>query len=121
MSRRTVAIVDDQRFICETLESMLKNTYEVCTFVSGEAAVNFITQQPVDIILLDYDMPKMSGYEVLLAIKANAATSAIPVIFLTADTNEHMKKEMMTRGAADYICKPIDSTLLHGAIKKYLP
>ena len=121
MSRPVIAVIDDQRFICETIDSMLRSSYEVHAFVSGESALKYIAENPVDFVLLDYDMPEMSGYEVLMTLKADPGTSKTPVVFLSAEKNERMKMQMIERGAADYICKPIDSSLLHSCIKQFLP
>jgi len=120
MGKPIILVVDDQPFVCETVEIMLKNTYEVHTFTSGKEAMDYMSDKAVDLVLLDYEMPNMTGFEVLLGIRASRHNSKIPVIFLTAETNERMKMEMIERGAADYICKPIDSSVLHQSIKKQL-
>ena len=120
MGKPIILVVDDQPFVCETVEIMLKNTYEVHTFTSGKEAMDYMSDKAVDLVLLDYEMPNMTGFEVLLGIRASRHNSKTPVIFLTAETNERMKMEMIERGAADYICKPIDSSVLHKSIKKQL-
>ena len=120
MKKPVVLVVDDQLFVCETVAVMLKNEYEVHTFTAGKEAMNYMADRSVDLVLLDYEMPSMTGYEVLLAIRANKHNSKVPVIFLTAQTNERMRMEMIERGASDYICKPINSSELHQSIKKQL-
>ena len=120
MSKPIVLVVDDQPFVCESVAIMLKNTYDVHSFTSGKEVMSFMSNRPADLVLLDYEMPNMTGYEVLLAIRANKHNSKTPVIFLTAETNERMKMEMIERGASDYICKPINSSALHQSIKKQL-
>ena len=120
MSNPIVVVVDDQPFICETIDVMLKNMYEVHTFTSGKDAMHYMTDHSADLVLLDYDMPNMTGYEVLMGIRASKHNSKTPVIFITAQTNERMKVEMIERGASDYICKPINSSVLHERIKKQL-
>jgi len=120
MKKPILLVVDDQQFVCESIEIMLKNMYEVHTFTSGEEAMNYMSDHSADLVLLDYEMPNMTGYEVLLAIRENKHTSKTPVIFLTAEKNERMRMEMIARGASDYICKPINSSALHQSIKKQL-
>ena len=121
MSKRGILIVDDQPSICKEVAFFLKNDYTVYPFTSGKEALEFLSdQQQVDLVLLDYDMPAMTGYEVLMAIRMNKATSEIPVIFLTGVTNDRMRQEMMGRGATDYLCKPISSSELRACIEKYL-
>ena len=122
MSKRGILIVDDQPSICKEVGIFLKNDYTVYPFTSGKEALEFLSGQQVDVdlVLLDYDMPSMTGYEVLMAIRMNKATSEIPVIFLTGVTNERMRQEMMGRGATDYLCKPIGSSELRTCIEKNL-
>jgi len=120
MNKPVVLVVDDQPFVCETVAIMLKNTYEVHTFTSGKDAMDYMTDRTVDLVLLDYEMPNMTGFEVLLGIRTSKHNSKTPVIFLTAETNERMKMEMIERGASDYICKPINSSELLRSIKKQL-
>ena len=120
MNKPVIMVVDDQPVICEMVEGMLRDAYEVHTFTSGKEAMNYMSDRSVDLVLLDYDMPNMTGYEVLLATRANKHNSKTPVIFLTAETNERMKTEMIERGASDYICKPINSSELLRSIKKQL-
>jgi len=114
-------VVDDQPSVCKEISSFLKNDYKVHTFKSGAEAVDFLSDNTVDLVLLDYDMPNMTGYEVLMAIRLNKSTSKTPVVFLTAVTNERMRQEMMGRGANDYLCKPVTSFDLKQCIKKHLP
>ena len=120
MGKPVILVVDDQIFICETIVALLENTYEVHAYTAGAEAIKYIKNNPVDLALLDYSMPTMSGYEVLMNIKSNPSTSKIPVIFLTAETNERMRMEMIDRGASDYIHKPVNAPVLHECIKKHL-
>ena len=120
IKKPVIIVVDDVYYFCEALKQSLKSSYEVHTFTIAQDAVNFITKNPVDLVLLDYEMPGMTGYEVLMAIRLNRSTNKTPVIFLTGETNERMKKEMLDRGASDYLCKPINYPELHKCIKKHL-
>ena len=120
MAKPVVVVVDDQITICETIKSVLYGMYDVHTFTDGKEAMSYMHKNPVDMILLDYQMPGMTGYEVLMAVRSHKSTIQTPVIFLTAETNERMKMEMLERGASDYINKPIDSTALHSSIRKFL-
>ena len=99
---------------------MLKDTYDIVTFTEGKAAVNYMSENPADLVLLDYEMPGMTGYEVLMAIRGHKKTAAVPVIFLTGSTSARMEQEMRERGADDYICKPIDFNILRQHIKRHL-
>ena len=120
MSKPVIVVVDDQSFICDLLDRMLKENYDVRPFTSGDSALRFITENPVDLVFLDYEMPNMTGYEVLMGIRANKNTAHLPSIFITGITNERLETEMRQRGATDYILKPIQIDQLNSCLKKYL-
>ena len=120
MSKLNILVVDDQPSVCKEISSFLKNDYTVLAFNSGQEALEHIANHSVDLVLLDYDMPNMTGYEVLMSIRVNKSTNKIPVVFLTGVTNERMRQEMMGRGASDYLCKPVGSSELHLCIRKHL-
>jgi DNA-binding response OmpR family regulator len=113
-----IAAVDDDPFICDILTGCLKSQYDITTFQSGKELLPYIAENDVDLILLDYEMPEMTGFEVLMGIQAQHYKA--PVIFLTGVINDRMEIEMRERGAKDYIRKPIDATKLKTCIQKYI-
>jgi DNA-binding response OmpR family regulator len=113
-----IVAVDDDPFICDTLTTCLKSEYEITTFQSGKDALPFLQENSADVILLDYEMPDMTGYEVLMGIIKLHLKA--PVIFLTGVINERMEMEMRDRGASDYIRKPLDINLLKECIRRHL-
>ena len=121
MSKRAILVVDDQPSVCKEVTTFLKDAYAVHAFKSGKEALEYLSANSADLVLLDYDMPDMTGYEVLLAMRLNNSTKATPVVFLTGETNERMRYEMIARGADDYLCKPINSIELRNCIEKHLP
>ena len=120
MSKLEIMVVDDQPAICKEVASYLKNEYIVHAFKDAIGAIKHLENNPVDLILLDYYMPEMTGFEALLSIQHNKAISDVPVIFLTAETSDRMEHEMRQRGANDFLVKPIDPDKLRRCIKKYL-
>jgi len=120
MEKLNIMIVDDQASVCTRVVGILKFDYSVFPFTKGRDALEYLAENPIDLILLDYDMPEMTGYEVLLGIRMNPKTKQIPVVFLTGVTNDRMKQEMMSRGATDYLCKPIDTEELKRCIKRHV-
>ncbi|MCL1846003.1 MAG: response regulator [Defluviitaleaceae bacterium] len=120
MDLLNVLIVDDQPSTCKEVATFLKGKYNVHAFKSGKEALEFLERNSVDLILLDYYMPEMTGFEVLLQIRQNQALADTPAIFLTSEINERMEREMRQRGASDYLTKPIDSAKLFACIKKHL-
>jgi putative two-component system response regulator len=75
-------------------------------FTSGEAALKFLERNMADLVLLDYNMPGMSGFDVLKRLQADARLREIPVIFLTGSVNGDDEIEALELGAMDYLLKP---------------
>jgi putative two-component system response regulator len=84
----------------------LKQDYTVRPFTSGEAALKFLSKNGADLILLDYNMPKMSGFDVLKILQEDARLKEIPVIFLTGSVNGDDEIRALEMGAMDYLLKP---------------
>ena len=120
MNKKDVVVVDDQPTVCREVTAFLKDIHTVHAFTSGKEALEYMSGNPVDLVLLDYEMPGMTGYEVLMAIRLNKSITHVPIIFLTGDTHDRMKQEMMGRGADDYLCKPVSSLDLRQCIEKHL-
>ena len=73
-----------------------------------------------DLILLDVEMPGASGFELCQVLKAEASTADIPVIFLTAHTDEKTQVEGFQLGAVDYITKPINAAVLRARVRTHI-
>ena len=121
MDKPNIIVVDDQPSVCKEIAGFLAIDYSVHAFKSGQEALDYLDSNPADLILLDYYMPGMTGYEVLLAIRSRRQSKDTPVVFLTGETNERMRLEMMGRGASDFLCKPVNSSDLRQCIKNLLP
>jgi len=121
MAKPLIAAVDDDPTICEMIKCNLESDYDIKTFMSGGDAVKFISRSHVDMVLLDYEMPAMTGYGVLMSVRSHKDTMDLPVIFITGVTNKRLEDEMIERGANAFITKPIDFTLLKQLINKHLP
>ena len=107
-AKQTILIVDDVETDIDTLVETLGDDYEIAVALDGPTALQSLHPTPPDLILLDILMPGMDGHEVCRRIKADAATAAIPIIFLTALTEIQDKVTGFTLGAVDYITKPFD-------------
>jgi CheY-like chemotaxis protein len=100
-----VLLVDDSKFLrIATERALCKAGYEVSTAADGEEALRIANDQLPDIILLDMMLPKISGPDVLKALKANPATKDIPVIVLTSLSQKNEEK-LLNEGAAAYFEK----------------
>lgn len=103
----TILVVDDDPDICALLEFKLTSGGHVVSVENdGEAALAALEQQNVDLVLLDWMMPRMGGLEVCLAMRADERFTAIPVLMLTAKAQEADVQRGLAAGADDYILKP---------------
>lgn len=115
-----IVAVDDQPAILHTVASELRELYQVRPFTSGQTALKYLNSQPVDLILLDYDMPDMNGCEVLEKLRDNDELSGVPVIFLTGSVQGDTEAEALEKGASDYIQKPIKARVLQTRVRLQL-
>ncbi|MCW8851355.1 MAG: response regulator [Gammaproteobacteria bacterium] len=118
-----VLIVDDNPNNLFTLRSLIEKYTDVNVIEAdgGEKAVNLaLTENDVDLIILDVQMPEMDGFQTASMLKVRKKTRDIPVIFLTAayKTDEFQQKGYDV-GAADYLLKPIDDNLLLNKLTAY--
>jgi CheY-like chemotaxis protein len=100
-----VLLVEDSKFLRIANERVLaKAGYQVCTAADGEEALRIANDELPDIILLDMLLPKLSGPEVLQALKSNPATMAIPVIVVSSLSQKNGEK-LKQAGAVEYFEK----------------
>ena len=102
----TVLIIDDSVEVIRTLSEMLKSEYKVFFSIDGQKGIDLAKKKKPDIILLDIIMEPIDGYEVCRQLKADPATSDIPIIFVTASSEINDEAKGFEIGGADYITKP---------------
>jgi putative two-component system response regulator len=117
---KTIFLVDDDLTNLTIGSNALKNNYNVVTLNSGTRLLKMLEKKIPDMILLDVDMPEMNGYEIISYIKKNKAFENIPVIFLTAKSDDKSEFEGLSLGAIDYISKPFSPALLRKRIEVHL-
>lgn len=117
---RHVLIVDDNRMNLLLAQNVLKREYKVTTALSGKEALEFLSSELCDIILLDINMPLMDGFEVNSAIKADERLCDIPVVFLTADSDPETETRCFKEGALDFIAKPFVPEVMLSRIGRIL-
>ena len=115
-----IFLVDDNIMYLNTGKAALQDKYTVITIPSGEKLLLLLKNNKPDLILLDVEMPGMSGYEVIKEIKANPETEDIPVIFLTGKNKAENELLGLTLGAMDYITKPFSQPLLLKRVELHL-
>ena len=119
--RKTILIVDDTPINIGVISSVLKDSFRTKVATNGEKALVLASADDrPDLILLDITMPGMDGYEVCRRLKANPATSSIPVIFLTAKTEDEDERQGFGVGAVDYVHKPFSAPIMLARVKTHI-
>ncbi len=121
MEKQTILVVDDTPENIDVLRGLLSTTYKVKAALNGERALKIVrAANPPHLILLDIMMPGIDGYEVCRQLKADPATQKIPVIFVTAKSEEADETRGFELGAADYITKPVSPPIVQARVKTHL-
>jgi len=106
MTARRILLVEDDRFLRRAGEvSLRQRGFGVVTAADGEEALRKIRAEPFDLILLDLLMPRMTGIEVLKALRADEATRGIRVLILSNSSREQDVEEIKTLGVSGYFVK----------------
>ncbi|MDA0675660.1 MAG: response regulator transcription factor [Proteobacteria bacterium] len=114
----TIALVDDDRNILTSVRMALEDEgFRVTTYRDGAEALEGLSRQPVDLVLLDIKMPRMDGMELLSRLRQN---SKVPAIFLTSKDEEIDQMLGLRMGADDYITKPFSQRLLIERVRAVL-
>jgi putative two-component system response regulator len=119
--RATVLIVDDAPENIAMMSTLLRGTYRTKIATDGEKALTIaLSDDPVDLILLDIMMPGIDGYEVCRRLKADPRSKNIPVIFLTARTEIEDEQKGFEVGAVDFIMKPVSPPIVTARVRTHL-
>lgn len=119
MKKPTILAVDDTVQNLDVLEELL-DEYRVIDATNGKDAISLVKEQRVNLILLDIMMPEMDGFEVCKILKSDEKTKDIPIIFITAKSDEDSIEKAYDLGAIDYVTKPFLPKELLSRIKKEL-
>lgn len=119
-TRPRLLVVDDQPANIQVLYQILSSDYQVFMATSGAQALALCAARQPDLVLLDLIMPDMDGYQVCQRLKEDAVTRDIPVIFITAQTDESAEEMGFDLGAVDFISKPINPRIVKARVKTHL-
>jgi DNA-binding response OmpR family regulator len=121
MKQKRILIADDEEDLVTTLQFTLeKEGYECLTAYDGKEALDKAKRENPDLIVLDIMMPKMNGYEVSRLLKFDARFKHIPIVMLTARTQEKDKEIGRETGADRYITKPFEMDDLVSTVRNML-
>jgi two-component system cell cycle response regulator DivK len=122
MRPRTVLYVEDNEFNRKIVRQLLsRTTYRLLEAADGEAGVAMARAEMPDVVLMDVQLPRMSGLDATRAIRADAATAKIPVIVVTSFALSGDDQRAMQAGASAYLAKPYSPRDLLALIRKFAP
>lgn len=118
--KQHILIVEDNYEMRKFLNQILSEDYQTSMVENGEEGIQFLKNTTVDLILTDYLMPVMDGFEMAAEIKKNEDLALIPMVFLTARAQEQDKIDVLNMGVDDYLFKPFNAEELKVRISNLL-
>ncbi len=121
MSKKRIILIEDERDLADLVAARLKREgYSVEVYQDGAAGLDHVRCDPPDLVLLDIMLPGLAGTEVLSRLRNDSRTAALPVILLTAKSEESDIVVGLRFGADDYITKPFSMSVLAARIETLL-
>jgi len=115
-----ILCVDDSAFMLQTLTRILSDLYEVFSLSKGALIEKFLANTTPELFILDYNMPEMTGFDIVPVIRSLEEHKNTPIIFLTAMGTPHHVKGAVSLGACDFAVKPLNAELLRKKIAKHI-
>lgn len=103
----SILIVDDEMTSIEVMRCLLSTNVDIKTAETGTDALALLKEHTFDLVLLDIDLPDMSGFDVCKKIKSDDETKKLPVIFISGYKDLIFEMQAYEAGAADYLNKPV--------------
>ncbi|NWG16829.1 MAG: response regulator [Chloroflexi bacterium] len=117
----TILVVDDQPITLRVLGLTLRNEgYDIVTAEDGLEALSRLDETPVDLVLLDIAMPRLDGITLLRTLRASERHAALPVIMLTANGQDSVRKAALAAGADGFLTKPTSSRELIETVGRFV-
>ena len=118
---KTILVVDDSRI----MRNIVKNTFSEmkipCKFLeagNGKEALQMLAAEPVHLVLLDWNMPELSGIDFLKQIRGMEQHKTLPIIMVTSESAKYNVIEALKNGATDYIVKPVNEKIFIEKLSK---
>ena len=122
MSERTILYIEDNEYNRKIVRQLLGRTsYQLVEAVDGESGVALAQKIVPQLILMDVQLPKMSGLDATRALKADPRTSDIPIIVITSFALSGDREKAAVAGADNYLAKPYSPRELLALVRQYLP
>jgi len=121
ISSKTILITDDNQVSVQFMDTILKkNGYQTVSALNAKDCLKYAVENQPDLILLDISMPETSGIEVCKKLRQTSRTNHIPIIFVTANTDDSVLSTAFEAGGTDYVRKPVNRIELLARIKSVL-
>jgi two-component system cell cycle response regulator DivK len=122
MNARTILYVEDNEFNRKIVRQLLTQTsYRLIEAVDGESGVAMALAERPDLILMDVQLPKMSGLDATRTLRADARTSEIPIVIITSFALSGDREKAAAAGATRYLAKPYSPRELMTLVREILP
>ena len=118
--KAVILAVDDTPENLDVVKGALGDEYVIKAAINGMIALKIAEKAPPNLILLDIQMPGMDGFEVMNRLQAIKAMQAVPVIFLTGESDNKVKQRAYEMGARGFVTKPIDAAVLSDMVTNIL-
>ena len=118
--KKTVLAIDDNLVQLNMFKNILSKNYNIWTVNSASNALNFLNQNTVDLILLDIEMPNISGFDFLFDIRRIPSYMTVPIIIISGKAGEDFLSAAKESSAADVMGKPVEPDVLIKTIEKVL-
>ncbi len=117
--KKKILVVDDDGVMLRTIKNWLSDKYQIVMVNSGMAAIQYLTNNTADLILLDYEMPITNGTQILEMIRSDAAMSHIPVMFLTNKSDRETVMKILSLHPEKYILKTSTKEEVHQIVDTF--
>ena len=122
MRTRTVLYIEDNEFNRKIVRQLLARTsYKLMEAVDGESGVAMAAEHAPDLVLMDVQLPKLSGLDATRAIRSDPRTAHVPVIVVTSFALSGDESKAMAAGASAYLAKPYSPRELMALIRRFAP
>jgi two-component system, cell cycle response regulator DivK len=122
MKQPTVLYVEDNEYNRKIVRQLLsRTTYRLVEAVDGETGLAMIRQERPDLVLMDVQLPNMSGLDVTRALRSDSTTADIPIIMVTSFALSGDDQKAMAAGASAYLAKPYSPRELLALVRKLIP
>lgn len=121
-ARACIALIDDNQVNLTLLRHLLArdSNSDTISFLNPVEGLSHCLHNPVDLVIVDYNMPEMTGIEVIEHLRAHGPTSEVPILMITANDQREVRHAALEAGASDFLTKPIDNKELFTRVRNML-